>query len=286
MAFEVFPPTLFGLPLEGWTVIPAEGGEFESATIHWESGTVVGRGHLSQYRRFEDRLNEDLALGGLTGRMVDNVILLECQAESQEAALSTATAAVERFLMHIELSIGLTVTYQRQFVERPDGTVWHPKDMTFVLAHQYNLEPLREAVSGGSDSDVFADASLARAMQYFEHGEYLNMLQTEIWSIMPKHHGAQLMSSAFLNLYKAATVIIGDKSKDRDHQSRYRSIGLDKTFYGEIEWLHSVRDDFDVAHHEIDTSRVGEVRKAYGRAKQIVLTILRSYRETLESNSG
>jgi hypothetical protein len=89
-----------------------------------------------------------------------------------------------------------------------------------------------------------------------------------------------LVSSAFLNAWKAVTTILGDPSADRDHQRRHRDIGFGKDFsYDKVKRLTDLRNDYDVAHYSLRTDALEEVKAHYGEAIRIASEVIDQYRQ-------
>lgn len=90
---------------------------------------------------------------------------------------------------------------------------------------------------------------------------------------------SMLISTAFLNLWKAISTIVGDPSVDRDYQSRYKRLGFDYEFFTQkIEKVRDLRNHYDVAHYSLDPAHLETVEKSFGEAAQIANEVIRRYR--------
>ena len=91
-----------------------------------------------------------------------------------------------------------------------------------------------------------SDDKLKRALFYFEHSLLIFDARDSIVSSFTRHH-SQLISSAFLNLWKSISVILGDPSKsiDKDYQKRYKKFGISLTYFSsKIEKITGWKSEF------------------------------------------
>lgn len=97
-------------------------------------------------------------------------------------------------------------------------------------------------------------------------------------------HYSALISSVFLSLAKAVTILVGDPSSDHDHQSRCKDIGLDRDFYeNKIRRVLTLRNSYDVAHHDPTGRKADVIEQNYGEAVEVTSTILARYSEHLKN---
>ena len=62
-----------------------------------------------------------------------------------------------------------------------------------------------------------------------------------------------LAADIFSNYHRAASVIVGDPSKDKDYQSRYKKMGLSDEDWKNVERVRKLRNDYGVAHYDLGT---------------------------------
>jgi hypothetical protein len=123
-----------------------------------------------------------------------------------------------------------------------------------------------------------------RASQHFEHALFLYEKRQELAQPGTRHYSA-LISSVFLSLAKAVTILVGDPSSDRDHQRRYKEIGLDNDFYNrKIKRVLELRNSYEVAHHDLTGRGADVIEQNYGEAVETTSTILAHYSEHLKNS--
>lgn len=145
----------------------------------------------------------------------------------------------------------------------------------------YNLDSFKESLSWSLDSiPLTMNRRLAKALDYLNHGLFLSNIRSGVGFGNPTAQ-SYLAADIFSNFYKAASVIVGDPSKDSDFQSRYKKIGLSREFWKEkIEHIRKLRNDYGVAHHDLDGKQLqGEVEMAAQVAKTVIDHYIKSLRQ-------
>jgi hypothetical protein len=283
---EVVPTGVFGLPEGTRTILPAP-LEYESDQfMEVETGKRFrksGWGSVSVYRQVTNRIDEELAIGDTRGRIRDNFIWLTFEADDAEEGKARVRTLVDTFLQHLALKYNITFSYNGVVMEDEEGNRYPIRVVGMPIAdfRGYNLDELRQELRLVQQYVDLDDDPLSRALTYFEHALWLfeRLNPDEIGS---QRHRAQLASSIFLNLWKAVTAVVGDPSRDRDYQSRYRRFGLDYDFFKDgISKIKRMRDDLDVAHHSLDTTAVAHAQAAMGEALDVARQVIVQYRQYL-----
>lgn len=242
------PPSLFGLPDEGWLVFGSESRDLRSVAIDPRTQNVVGHGTLSRYRAYDDRLLAKLTLNTLQLDIEDNFVRLSLDASGPDSAIHLMTQEMTRFCVLASILIGEFLTFEIvQIVE--DGTAVDLGVSTPLLhGRRYNLETLRGKLTEASSllEGLPSDRTLDQALRYFGDAGSLYDLMTD------ERRVRLVIPLCFLQFWKAITTIVGDPSADRDHQTRYRQFGIgqgDNGYFNRVlKPLHTIRDRFDVAH--------------------------------------
>ncbi|MCI0561126.1 MAG: hypothetical protein MN733_21790, partial [Nitrososphaera sp.] len=87
-----------------------------------------------------------------------------------------------------------------------------------------------------------------------------------------------LVSSALLNLYKAATSILGDPSVRADkHQRRIKELRLSSEDIDDFKNLKSFRDSFDVAHYTLNEKESQEIHSVFEKYKAYTSQLIMKY---------
>jgi hypothetical protein len=278
--FELSPEGVFGVPQEGTTVVPAELEETFSDAIT-NTALKVGHGTLSQYRTPDDALQMELDLGSCTASIEDNFITVILEAEDHSTAYQRAIPPLESLLAHLAVDLRHTFSHRPIEIRDAQGRPYRvPVRMDFQVT-LYKLDQVADAFNTAATVAALADPTLDRALHYFEHALFLFARRRELAPPMTRHHG-MIISAVFLNLWKAVTTIVGDPSRDRDYQKRYRQFGMDRTlFRTKIERLRELRNDYDVAHYAPTTAPSAEIEAVYGEAVSIAAEVIRHYRDHL-----
>jgi hypothetical protein len=279
--FELTPEGLFGVPQEGTTVVPAEVHEFFSDTFT-NTARKIGHGTLSQYRSPDDALRMDLDFGSCTARIEDNFITISIEADDHSTAYQRTIPPLESLLAHLAVDLRHTLSYRpiemRDAEERPYPV---PLRLDVLQLTQYKLDQVADALTIAATIAALADPTLDRALHYFEHALFLFARRRDLAPPLSRHYRT-IISAVFLNLWKAVTTIVGDPSRDRDYQRRYRRYGMDRIFFQtKIERLRELRNDYDVAHYALTTVPSAEIEAVYGEAVSIAAEVIRHYRDHL-----
>jgi hypothetical protein len=280
LLFKVGPSSMFGLPEDGVVVFNgARGGSFVGPTLDSRSGQVVSHGSLSQYRPDDEAVSfaGSVANGHLTVR--DNFFTLQVAAGDQRQALREGTALFEQFLRLLGVEYGNAFSYELLQIESEDGELEvRPGPRTFQLVHAtaYNTGLLKQHIEATAAATRLDDDRLTKALMYREHAAFLFQLRAGVGMFTP--HFSFLLTSAYLNMWKAITAILGDPTKGSDYQKRFRRFGLPEDFWkDEVAPLMKVRHNFDVAHYSLDESAIAQVEQSFGKAGQVCKTVIGAY---------
>lgn len=284
LTVKLSPSALFGVPQEGSTVLPAtRSTEFFLPSFNGLFGTITGHGTLSKYRSDEESVQDKFKAGLIELDFDDNFLSLSLESDDYEAARGTLIAFLDHFL--IQLSVRLKQPFDYEILglaDDKDQKYPVPKVISLAQVSTYNLDQIREVTKAAILVSGAVDDQLDRASQYFEHATFL-FNQRQLLRPGSRHYTA-LMSSIFLNIAKSVTVIVGDPSNEHDHQRRYRKFGLDKHFYeNKIKRIFELRNNYDVAHHDLGGVNVATLEKEYGEALDTASIILSSYSNFLAS---
>ncbi len=156
-----------------------------------------------------------------------------------------------------------------------------PRNIELAYVTAYNLERMKRNIELAQEFLSLSDLKLDKAIQYFEQAIMLNKERSKIAPIFSRNH-SQIVSSIFLNLWKALSVVVGDPSVDSDYQKRYKTLGFDYDYFKtKIEWIRELRNDYDVAHYSISEQEIEEIKDNFGKAQKIDVEVLQRYREVL-----
>lgn len=286
LIFQLEPPSQFGLPEEGVTVLPS--GESTtnavSPVIHARAGVLAGHGTLPKYREDKDQLSVQVQLGPCAVKLVDNFVFVTVEAVSSREAYATASDCLERFLRHLCLSQGTAFSFNPLVIEDEHHNLYGvPRQIGLGRWTIFHLDQLKTAISQAEASYPVSDDRFDRALEYYEHATFLYSRRQD-FSAMNSPHFRSLIASVFLNVWKAISAVIGDPSTDSDYQRRYRALGLSDDFFAtQIEHVRRLRNDYDVAHYTLDGGRLAQIEQEFGQAQITAREVIGRYREHLTS---
>ena len=281
MTFKILPPHSFGLPQDGHTVLPA-GTSFVSDTYDRFTGAIVGHGTLSDYRDLDGAISQDVEVLGLKGKLFDNHLALDVEGATPNEAYARAARAVDSLLMHLAVNQRRSFAFEGLSIMSSSGKIGLvPKPVRIFAVAQYDLSKLGSDIIAAQAFSWLKDAELERALEYFEHG--LNLYEERNQGSDPfSRRFRMIISSVFLNIWKAISTLVGDPNKDHDYQSRYKKLGLDYEYFKEkIERLRYLRNDCDVAHYDVSTRSLERIENECGEAIRIASDLISRYRAHL-----
>jgi hypothetical protein len=275
--YEVAPEGIFGVPQAGMTVLPAGPRDSYFAPFT-NTGIRIGHGTLSEYRPDDQAVRLSLGLGDASIQIEDNFFTVTVEADDAFPAYTAATRLLESVLANLALDLRHAFSYYPLEIRDVHGTPFPaPKSVNFGGTN-YNLGQVAEALRSAATFTAVTDDRLDRALHYFEHALFLFDRRSSLAPPLSRHHRT-LISSIFLNFWKAVTTIVGDPSRDADYQRRYRQYGMDHEFWQtRIERLRTLRNDFDVAHYALNEAASAEIEAAYGEGVSTAAEVIRRYR--------
>jgi hypothetical protein len=251
VTFRVDPPYPFGLPHPGYMVVPHDEEWRMNFDHDLGAGWATRLDGTDSTRRANQILRAEIVVRGIRVRARDNIFTVRLPSNSRETAVEEARKVLEMLLRTV-------CTYWENpgfdFVTRAlrvfnDGRVSErERDLRGGL-YVYDTRQFAELLSESAAliEPGLYDQRLTRALKYFGLGDDLLRMKSDtdeeddrLLAITPLR---------FLQYWKSIAVILGDPSKDRDHQSRPNKLGLGRHFFRQrIKPLDELRNNFDVAH--------------------------------------
>lgn len=285
-AIRVLPPAPFGLPEEGMTVLPAGPRQLASPMVHTRAMQLFSHGTLSEYRKDSEQLKASLELAGVHAEIQDNFWMVSAESGSKEEARQKVVSVLDRWMHYLSTAIGRTFSYEELFIESENEQVHRRPKLTQVpmlAVTMYNLGEMRSRVEEGFAVAVRPDPRLDKAYTYIGIALQLRDEATRLALLTPSV--AILWGMAFLQLWKAITVIVGDPKLDSDHQRRHRTYGLPHDFWKtDLDPLYRVRGEADVAHYRLEQG-VSGAKASFGKALTVARRVLRAY-EAHQQDAG
>lgn len=213
---------------------------------------------------------------GLPASIEDNIVDLEIEATDSREAKRVAEEAAAKFVRGLVQERGLEF-----FATLTQVTDLETREVRPLHTHTgdggagYSLRKMRRAMVAAAAMSSIDDPVLQKALIYMEQAQVL-MGQAHFHPHLASR--AFLIAPAYLNVWKAITVILGDPSSDRDYQSRFREFGFEKNFWRHrVKPVKDVRDSMDVAHYSLEDGVEKEIREAYWGAERLCRDIIRQY---------
>jgi len=287
LILQVKPPSPFGLPDEGKTVIPA-GIDLEGDVLDTRTLTRVGYGTLSHYRGVDEAIRVPFPLSDSVGaELRDNFLWITCEAPDARTALSTAIPLVDRFLEHLTLSTGRLFSADMIQLTTEDGAPQPlPRKVELMSLTTYDLVSLARTIETTADYVQMLDPLLDKALEYYNFALFLlegPATQADRFSRIYAHAA----SAVFLSFWKATTTIIGDSSHDKDFNQRYQRLGFDREFFtSRIEPVRRLRNNYDVAHYRVDDLGLQQVTQDLALCRALAEQVMTAYRNHLAAGGA
>jgi hypothetical protein len=288
ITYKIYPAGIFGLPQEGFTVISGA-QEIHGDTMSTCSGKIVGLGTLSRYREESEKIIFKANYNDTEVKFNDNFITIVFDEVDKSIAIKKADNTIINFLRILEVFYPGKYFYAEpvEFLEN-DEAQHFPGSLPYSFRLQwYNLSELKDNLSKIFSKLSILDEVSKRCLEYIDRASLLESIDTELKSFDVRT-GAFLKSEIFLNYYKAITVVLGDRTinKDKDYQSRYQKFNISKDYYqSEIEPLWKIRSNYDVAHYQPkeDLEKLQKLIDNIDKARKSALEVFKKYVEYLES---
>lgn len=282
--FALSPTSFFGLPEGDKTVLKAAGAQVIGAAIDPRTGLIVQHGSVSEFRRPEEVLKVSLDRAGYRLVAEDNFVRLSLEAPNMDSAVEEAIRIVERFVRHLTVEHAVMFDYEALQIEFDDQVRRWPsqRSVHVMSATLYDLADTAQKMARAFPRALLGDTKLDKALLYIEHGWFLYNVRVHAPRTSP-HYGLAI-ASAFLQLWKAVTAILGDPSSDRGHRTKHRQFGLPKEFWNErVKPLYVIRNDADVAHYSLASSPVQKLEGTFGQAALVCRDVIAAYADSLLS---
>lgn len=285
--FKVLPPRVFGLPDDDAIVVKTSTDrKILSPTIDIQSGNVISHGTFSEYRSLDEALSIRLISGEMTLEVRDNFFELIVRAENTRSAVVSATVFFERFLRHVMADYGDLFEYEIIQVKNEEGELqkeWGDRSGKIMRLAMYNLDNLAEQLQRAADRAQVGDESLNKALVYYEHARFLYKARDHAPPLSA--HSSMILTSAYLYLWKALSVLLGEPGTDKDFQSRFRVYGFPKGFWKErMEPLYKIRCHYDVAHYRLEPLDVERIEDAFHKATGVCREVIGAVADHLRKN--
>ena len=276
---EIQPSGPFGVPAGDAIVVPGGTSNILSAPLHARSMTKVGHSSLSRFREDSKAVKKNLRIMDLTCVLQDNFLNIKLDASRGKEAYDKIVHSLDRFMKHLTLTTGQLYSFKVLFVEAENGSLYPlPRRVNMMSLVGYDLDRLGSDIDTAEKMSSLSDPVLERALQYYEHSLFLFEKRGQITDILSSHF-RYMISEIFLNMWKAASTVIGDPTVDKDYSSRYLRLGIDEEFYrAKVEAARKFRNDYDVAHYRLDLERLEEIEHNFGLVKEVAERVLREYR--------
>jgi len=283
--FQVDPPRVFGLPEVGYMVVPAGSNPIMHFNIQEGKAWAEREGGGEPHRRVDERLQGQFGLNQIAFRVEDNHFFALLSAPNASAAVASAQEELTRLLGVLWMSFeapGMSFSARPIRVIADGRLLEPPPEMTGGLYPYDNQQLGSEILRAATLLDGIAkDQRLSLALSYLALGDELLSLNG-FWADDDQQQ--RLFPLQFLQFWKALAAIVGDPTKDRDHQSRPQRLGLGRQFFKhQVAPLNDLRNNFGVAHvADLDAPKLvsaKDVAKCRATAVEVVLAYIRSKRK-------
>jgi hypothetical protein len=253
------------------------------------SGKLVSHGTLSLYRQPDEAVSAELTVSRFTVSLRDNFLDISTNGTDPQSTADDVLAYTDTLVQALSSMYGERFLASLLVAEDETGAPLNvrvvPRKLRLFAATVYNTPELSARFAKAVTWAAAADDVARKALFYFEHACLLNEFSQTLPLSGP--HAAFSRASAFLQLFKALTSIIGDPSSDRDYQSRCRSLGLSRDFWqSRAKPLYDVRNEDDVAHYTHELPEPGAFMAQYSHAVAVFREAFEAHMTTLLARQG
>lgn len=234
-------------------------------------------------RRPEEMVRANFSLEGITFVWTDTICLTTLEALDLESAVDRAERLLKRILrllMGSTTGVGALLTPHVVDVSVGGRALSHMVS-SWQRFYIYDNERFTENLLAAVEltRQVPPDLRLDRALMYLGIGDAMD----ELFSAdSPDDHLVETLPIRFLQYWKALTVIVGDASRDSDHQKRPRSLGLGREFFRQrVRPLNELRDRSDVAHSINPRDARAVTSEQVTECREVATAVIHAYCQTL-----
>lgn len=262
-----------------------EGPAFDAVT-----GRLVRHGTLSEYRKPEQAVQAEFSRDGIRFSVRDNIAEIAIESPNFRTAYDMGQNLADLIAQGLSVQFGMRFTAEFLALEDHKGVpqrVPRSYQIPFGITW-YDLKKALECLGIAFDWALASDDRSRKAMLYFEHA---CVLAGFAWTLTPRHpHAAFTQALAFLQLFKAVVIILGEAGVDRDYQRRAAELGLPTDFWTlKVKPLYTVRNDEDVAHYSLHLpdlrTFLDRFRDAAGVFRETLKAYFRSREEASDASS-
>jgi hypothetical protein len=283
ITFNVIPTGDFGLPQEGYVVVPTDVGPIHGPSLDPATGQLVGYGTLSVFRKEADGISMAFPLGDSRIEIIDANVFCHVDAPGWMEAFRTAMNEVGHFLRLLAAYRGMF--YWARPVSNVDADLKSfrvPDPIGLGSYKIYDLDGLRTALSNAAGMVRLQDERLAKAILYLQNALLLQDAfygrATPLSTI-----DFNVVALLVLELWKTCAAIMGDPSIKRDrYQKRYKTIGISTQTKDAVDKLGRLRNGFDVAHYSLDSGKRIALEQELKFAFQTAGAVIKEYVSYLE----
>jgi hypothetical protein len=203
-----------------------------------------------------------------------------CQKRATKKLRPAVLEAVDRFTQL--LAIDRSAYFSAEFLHATfvsggtEGLSRQPKRVSLGKIKVYSLPGFKDSLNWAFAAvSLTSDAKLAKALDYCNHAQFLNRMRRDLPMGYLRAH-SYLAADIFSNYYRAASVIVGDPSKDKDYQSRYKKMGLSDDDWKRVERVRELRNDYGVAHYDLGDKNE-QLDRELGVAVEVTKKVITRY---------
>lgn len=190
------------------------------------------------------------------------------------------------FVKKLSFSLGIPITYSIRRIERVGGgRPINPIEYKCIPYVVYDRKETTKAVSNTVQELNEVAGVLSISKNYFRLGQLFmriwgmmfsdqNMREEMYWEL-----GDAIIGTAYLHYWKAITTITEEPNL-KEYNERIFKLGLDSgSFKKTLDILRKLRNDFDIAHRNYDSTAIHEPRQFINVVKNVAQTVIGRYEE-------
>jgi hypothetical protein len=216
---------------------------------------------------------------GCNVSFTDNFLTLTVTSDSPDVAFEQSSRMADSIVQILSIQYGTRFTASFLLLDDEKGIPQQIRQRNAVAMMNltfYNIEELKDRLNLAIPWSTRLDDRSRKALLYFEHA----CLQHQFAQTLPflGPHAAFAHAVAFLQLFKALVVLVGEPGVDSDYQRRGQSLGLGADFWQtKVRPLYDVRNDEDVAHYRISVPTPGAMLQRFAQAAGVLRDAFAAY---------
>ncbi|MHB8561876.1 MAG: hypothetical protein ACYDAP_12090 [Thermoplasmataceae archaeon] len=275
---DLFPPGLFGnLAFDGVCVLSPNDGFYSYEVIN-----AILYGEELPSPNPTDSIEIGLSQDATGYSLIGNKMTIRIIETFPGMARTMIEAKARQFVRKLSLVTGKPIAYSIKNISQADHGEINPTEYKCIPYAVYDRKEMTRAIAKVLTELEGDDGLLTKSMDYFRLGElFLN-----IWGMLHSDEhlrhdmdwklGNALIGTAYLHFWKSITTIT-EELGSTESEARLKALRLGKKTKKILRALKALRNDFDIAHRNYDSTAISEPRHFINVIEGVARTVIEQY---------